>query len=267
LEPHSYYINAAAGYYCLLLYERVKAGDGDRKFALSKLRYALELNPAYSKDVYSAIWNKFGDFALLQKITPDNLTGRQELLAFIQDFGLWQYRKAEAGLVNAHKQKEQPGLFEQERLARLKDIDKLRQPYNSINSNNPIAEFIPRERWQGRTGDSVYRDGNMYWTGTISTLLNLPNGKAVISIRAAGSPANNIYPYMIIELDGEEIGEAYVNSSEWRDYSFEIETNGGKKVLSVSFINDGGNIEKKEDRNLFVGDVVTKQKQEILIDK
>lgn len=108
LEPRNYYVNATAGYYCLLLYERVKARDEDRGFALSKLRYALELNPSYSKDVYSAIWKKFVDFALLQKITPDNLTGQQELLSFIEKAGLWQYRKEQADLVKMYKEKEQP---------------------------------------------------------------------------------------------------------------------------------------------------------------
>lgn len=252
LAPNNYYINAAAGYYCLLFINRLD--DGDKKFAFDRLRYALELNPSYSKDAYSSIWNKFGDFALLQKITPYNLKGHQELLAFLQDFGLWQYRKTESESVNAYKQKEQPELFKQERLAKLKDIDNFKQLYGSIQGN-AITEFIPREKWQGKAGDNVYKDGNMYWTGTISTLLNLSDGKAVITIRAAGSPANDIYPYTLVELDGEEIGEAYVNSSEWKNYSFAIETNGGKKVLSVSFINDGGNWEKKEDRNLYVGDV------------
>ena len=61
---------------------------------------------------------------------------------------------------------------------------------------------------------------------------------------------------MVVELDGEEIGEVYVDSSEWKDYSFVTETDGGKKVLSVSFINDGGNKGKGEDRSLYVGDVV-----------
>lgn len=108
LKPRNYYVNAAAGYYCLLLYERIKARDEDRGFALSKLRYALELNPAYSRYLYAALWNRFKDFDLLQEITPDNLTGQQKLLSFIEKAGLWQYRKEQADLVKMYKEKEQP---------------------------------------------------------------------------------------------------------------------------------------------------------------
>jgi len=88
-------------------------------------------------------------------------------------------------------------------------------------------------------------------------VVNVPKGKANVNIQAKGSPVNGVWPYMIVELDGEEIGETFVDSPEWKEYEFRVDTSGTVpsdtlKVLSVTFTNDGGN--KEEDRNLYVGE-------------
>ena len=87
----------------------------------------------------------------------------------------------------------------------------------------------------------------------MDTVIDMPKGKAKINITARGSVANEIFPYMIVELDGEEVGETFVNSPEWKEYSFEVDTEGRLRVLSVTFANDGGNRERGEDRNLYIG--------------
>ncbi|GAG51098.1 unnamed protein product, partial [marine sediment metagenome] len=94
-----------------------------------------------------------------------------------------------------------------------------------------------------------------YWEGTVNRAVKLPGGKAVIHIQARGDQAYDVWPYMIVELDGEEIGETFVGSSKWKEYSFEVDTEGGIKVLSVTFPNDGGDWERGIDRNLYVGKV------------
>jgi hypothetical protein len=116
---------------------------------------------------------------------------------------------------------------------------------------------VERAQWQGiaDNGKSEYKDGNMYWTGTVNAGLYLPKGKVTLKIKAKGSSANDVWPYMIVELDGEVIGETFVDSSEWKEYSFDVDTDGGIKVLSVTFANDGGDWKKGIDRNLYVGDV------------
>jgi hypothetical protein len=110
--------------------------------------------------------------------------------------------------------------------------------------------------WQGRSkdGDNIYRNGEMYWTGTMDTLINVPEGKAAIKVQARGSPAYGIWPHMIVELDGEEIGETFVESRAWEEYVFKIDTDGKIKVLSVTFANDDGSW-KEEDRNLYLGKI------------
>ena len=94
----------------------------------------------------------------------------------------------------------------------------------------------------------------MYWTGTVDAAVGLPIGESAIKIRAKGEPAYGIWPYMVVELDGEDIGETFVTSSEWKEYTFNINSNGGTKVLSVTFVNDGGEWEKGTDRNLYIGE-------------
>jgi len=59
---------------------------------------------------------------------------------------------------------------------------------------------------------------------------------------------------MIVELDGEEVGGSFIDSGEWKEYSFGVETSSGPKVLSVTFPNDGGDWKKGIDRNLYVGE-------------
>jgi tetratricopeptide (TPR) repeat protein len=116
--------------------------------------------------------------------------------------------------------------------------------------------------WQGKskTGQNIYENGNMYWEGTIDTLLNVPEGECIIKIQAKGASADDIWPYMIVELDGQEIGETFVDSTEWKEYEFKIDRleraapSDSLKVLSVTFLNDGTNAKKHEDRNLYVGE-------------
>jgi hypothetical protein len=55
---------------------------------------------------------------------------------------------------------------------------------------------------------------------------------------------------MIVELDGEEIGEVFADSPDWKEYRFDADTAGGTMVLSVAFVNDW--YDGREDRNLFV---------------
>jgi len=95
--------------------------------------------------------------------------------------------------------------------------------------------------------------GRFQWEGTVNRVVNMLEGKTVIEIQAKGELAYGVWPYMIVELDGEEVGGSFIDSSEWKEYSFRMKTSGGLKVLSVTFPNDGGDKEKGIDRNLYVG--------------
>lgn len=112
---------------------------------------------------------------------------------------------------------------------------------------------IGREEWRGTADDGIsrYRQGAMYWTGAIHGVLRAPDGPAAVIIEASGEPSGGVYPYMVVEMDGEEIGEALVDSGDMKEYSFKASSPPGAKVISVRFMNDGGN--GREDRNLYIG--------------
>lgn len=81
----------------------------------------------------------------------------------------------------------------------------------------------------------------MYWSGTIYGAMLFPKGPASINVEANASHAGGIYPCMLVSLDGEISGSAYIDSAEFKEYSFDVNTDGGIKVLGITFANDGGN--------------------------
>ena len=91
----------------------------------------------------------------------------------------------------------------------------------------------------------------MYWTGAMHGVLRAPGGPAAVIVEAGGDSAGGIYPYMVVEMDGEEIGGALVDSGGMKEYSFKASSPPGARVISVRFMNDGGY--GREDRNLYIG--------------
>lgn len=247
-DPYNFRNNYLIGHNLLTVWGALD--EKEKEFTLDRLKYVLQLKPGYAKRyVYPAIMYYAKDFSIVQEVTLDDLKGYKALLSFIKKNRLWQYRKEVMQQVNFYRQKEEPEEFEQEKVARLKRIKDLKEKKESV------GDLISRKDWQGKSkgGKSTYKNGNMYWTGTVDAVVEMPQGKAKINITAKGSQADEIFPYMIVELDGAEIGETFVDSPEWKEYSFKADTEGGLKVLSVTFVNDGGNKEKGEDRNLYIG--------------
>jgi len=120
-----------------------------------------------------------------------------------------------------------------------------------------------RELWKYRSeifskvkyGKKAYENGNMYWAGTLSRTIEAPQGKVLIKIKAKGEKARGVWPYMIVELDGRDLGGTFVDTAGWKEYRFTSETEGGSKVLNIIFPNDANDETKGEDRNLYVGEV------------
>lgn len=115
-----------------------------------------------------------------------------------------------------------------------------------------VSDAIAISDWQGTAvdGKNIYKDGDMYWSGTIYGVAQVPEGDAVIKVEASGRQADGVFPYMFISLDGKRAGSAYIDSAQSKEYSFAVNTDGGIKVLGITFTNDGG---KDGDRNLYVG--------------
>lgn len=138
----------------------------------------------------------------------------------------------------------------------LEEIGSLKK----LAARTGASNIISISDWQGKASDrsNSYKGGNMYWSGTIYGAMLFPKGSASINVEAKASQAYGVYPYMLMSLDGERAGSAYVDSAELKEYSFAVNTDGGVKVLGVTFTNDGGN--ENEDRNLYVGKAQVKEK-------
>lgn len=260
-DPNHYIFNYDIGRNLLRLWDY--ASENDRQFAIQAFRHCLELKPNFYTRIYPLVWKKTENFELLQQITPANLKLHEKLYAFVTGNNIWQHRKEAAELVNKYRTIEQPHQIAGDEEIKRKKVARIKEKYAKMSfiAADRQNELLLLTEWEGvsTTGKNIYKQGNMYWTGTLDRLIYLPADKRLLIIKARGTQANSVHPYMIVELDGEEIGETYVSSSDWMDYSFIIPEDSaresGVRVLSASFVNDGSNKSKNEDRNLFIGEV------------
>jgi len=193
--------------------------EEEKKMLLGRLKYSLKLEPWRDRFIYPHVLRYTQDKDILKHVA------------------YWEVENYEAGY--------KPG--------RLRMIEDLKKEKKGISQEEAL---ILQQDWHGMCAgkENTYRDGLMYWSGTIYSPVSLPQGPALINIRAKASPAYGVWPYMILELDGEKIAESFIESSEWRDYTFTVDTGGGIKILSITFPNDGGNLTDGEDRNLYIGE-------------
>lgn len=78
-------------------------------------------------------------------------------------------------------------------------------------------------------------------------------GKYRITIWARGTPAEGVYPIVVFEIDGREIGRVECKGEDWSPHSIIAELPAGKHIFSLSFINDLWR--PPEDRNLWISRV------------
>ena len=199
--------------------------ESEKKFVVNKLSIVLNARPWDSEEyIFSLVWQHTKDSKALGQLY------------------LEQKR-----VFDSYRRKEDPAKFSREK----EETERL------LRSVRPLAIKGGSPRWIGKSlcGKYTYEEGNMYWAGTMHTLIALPEGRAFVIINASGSPASGIFPYMVVGIDGEEVGGELLSDSWWREYFFKVDTSGGIKTLSIAFVNDGANKEKGEDRNLYVGDI------------
>lgn len=245
-DPYGYYINYGIGAAGLGVWNNI--GGPDRNFIIGRLNIALRAHPYDSNAIYSLAWRARKDFRLLEAMAPATYEGQSGLLNFLISDNLWQFRKGQADKVSRYLTvtPEAARAVEEAKMKRLKDI---KDAYSRRGEKKPL---VARSDWSGRTADgkNEFKDGGMYWSGGMDAAVDMPAGNVIIKIRARGQPADKVYPYMIVGLDDEEIGEAFVDSEEWKEFLFTASGDGGVKVLSVRFANDA--CSGKEDRNLYI---------------
>jgi len=131
----------------------------------------------------------------------------------------------------------------------------LAQKYRDIILREVATHRILRSDWRGRAG------GRLYGNAGCHARIKLYKGRVKFQIHARGTPAQGVWPHMVVKLDDEVIGETDVTSKEWRPYSFTTDVETGEYTLGAYFTNDlrlvkeVGGKKVREDRNLFVGAV------------
>ena len=244
IDPNGVNVSFLSSYSAVSVWEELSWED--REFFLERMKYALKYSPGYTQDAYRHILKKTGDFDLLVAVTPDNLASHEALYRFVQDNSLWKNRAEQEKNVLAYTRKESPAEYGRAILEKEDAIKK--------------AGSLAPGSWQGMSRDRkhAFTSGDMYWPGMVLTPLDLPQGEVEIAVEARGTPAKNIYPYMIVELDGEKIGEVLIKGEKWEEYSFKAKSPGGRSVLGVIYDNDAVTPELGRDRNLYVRGVTVK---------
>lgn len=226
--------------------------DHERDLVLDRLRFSLEEDRGHGQYIYEHVWRSTGDFTILQDSTPETVRGYQNLYYFVESNNLWLYHRQVSGKLTVFVEEERPDEFSKRRQEKLLVIRKIKARYGEVGMLP--ARILPND-WEGATeGGAAYKDGAMFGTGTMHGAIETPEGSVALILEAKGTEAYDVWPYMVVELDGEPVGECFVKSAEWREYRFAIKSSGGIGVVSVTFTNDGGDWEKGIDRNLFIGE-------------
>lgn len=228
--------------------------DDERVVVLDRARYALTYRSWYAPALYAHMWRTLKDMSFFGTVTPKTLKGQTHLLDFIEGHDLWPYWSAQKKIVDAYKRKEDTSVFFEEERRAAQGIAQFKDA--AVSAGEKVSDVIPPQAWKGisEQGEHIYQDGHLYWAGTVRALISFPGGPARVIIRAKGSDAEGVFPFMVVKLDGEEIGASVVSSHEWADYVFEADGPSGVKALSISYVNDNMSKDKKQDMNLHVGE-------------
>jgi hypothetical protein len=94
-------------------------------------------------------------------------------------------------------------------------------------------------------------------TGSASAEVEFPtDGAYVIGLVARGTVSDGVWPIARVSIDDEPLGLIAVGSDQWQTAATFGRVKAGRRKLSVAFINDGGNPDRREDRNLYVDKVL-----------
>ncbi len=262
-DPNGFNVSYAVGYAGMAVWDRLD--DFQREMVLDRLKHSLAVYPIYGNTIYRLVWQKTVDFKYLERITPGDLNGHKNLYDFITTNDLWQFRRQEAGIISRYKEKEGAEKLKKDKKIRLDHLGSMKKSYMKGRGIPQISDNMPAAEWSSMSpdGNKTIADGLMYSNGTIYMVINARPGWVDISIEAkkfliikiADIDNPKFNPYMIVKLDDDIIGETFVANDDWKKYQFSIKTDGGLKVLSVTFVNDIYDAGKGEDRNLGVGNV------------
>ena len=90
----------------------------------------------------------------------------------------------------------------------------------------------------------------MNCSGYIKTQIEVAESRSYdIDVVAAGTPCEEIFPLVEIQIDGRKIGQVELTTTGWRAYPLSAKLERGSHELALFFVNDGSSA-SGEDRNL-----------------
>ncbi|HEX8235313.1 MAG TPA: carbohydrate-binding domain-containing protein [Abditibacteriaceae bacterium] len=75
-------------------------------------------------------------------------------------------------------------------------------------------------------------------------------GRYRVTAWGKGTPLDNVYPVIVLNISGKEVGRVELKSDDWSGHTFEADLPQGKHNLRVQFVNDANNA--AQDRNLWL---------------
>jgi outer membrane protein assembly factor BamB len=102
-----------------------------------------------------------------------------------------------------------------------------------------------------KTTGGSYPQGWIIWSGGSLQLTNyyLSQGSYRITMRAYGTPAVGVWPWMPLRINGQKVKEFYVDSGDYRNYSAIVDFAAGNYNIAFAFTNDY--CVPPEDRNIY----------------
>lgn len=220
---------------CWIKRGRISLAAGDAKSAIEDFHAAHRLDP------------RGGDTAFMlhdaaRALLEANLDHLDEVFKLDQD-----YATSFAGTAMIAQ------IF-RDRLLGIPDEDLLAELKNRLQQYEGARDVVQPDQWLGISldGQISFTDGRLTAAGTVDALINLSKRKSTLTIRARGTPANGVPPFVLMELDGQLIAHRFVDATEWRDYTFDINHPVGPKVLSITFANGSATMPADRSRQLHI---------------
>ncbi len=105
----------------------------------------------------------------------------------------------------------------------------------------------PNLNWFRRESDHVYMGAG----GTIEGPVRIEKaGRYHVDVWGKGTKGAGVYPIVVLDMGGAEIGRVEIKSDDWAPHSLAVDLPQGEKTLRLRFINDDA--PAPEDRNLWL---------------
>ena len=192
-------------------------------------------NSLYLKGIYAL---RRGDWVEarqgLERSFADSPLGRYFLAVTYVNLG---EKKRARDLLESVLREENPDLRE---LLLLAESESPLRPEAAAKIEQTASLRLGREGWWGK-GE---KRGLLKRKNAMKMGINLKPGRVKFRIAMRGIPdSRGDYGYVLVRLKPNVMGGAYVSNSAWSVFSFEAETEGGKRVLEADLLNDGPAVE------------------------